>query len=105
MFTDTKVKLDFYIKQRIGLPTRKTVHVDGSVSYFYYVDNDDDRYVELRTLRNSDSVLLITCDGLLGRGKAEIFRDYLFGILQIKEQMAGLSKAKSEWTNGRASEH
>jgi hypothetical protein len=48
-------------EMRLG-PARTVEHINGNTTFIWYVDNDDDRFVEARSSVNSDDVMLIARD-------------------------------------------
>lgn len=91
--------VEIFVRAGLGRPNKSLVHVDGTTSLVYYVDDDDDRFVEVRSSARTsrqqrDQYLCVARNGdeakvavLVG---AEVVRDWVFRVL--------ISMASRVWT-------
>lgn len=84
--------------RRMGVgPARITQHPNGTETLAWHVDDDDDRFVEVRTMRYEGSVLAIACDGYDARVTSLLLPDcdlYVV-MLWVRGQCDVLAQASS----------
>ena len=95
----TEKLLSMFEKKRLG-PARIDHCLNGKTRITWYVDDDDDRYVELVDSRYTDEVVLVARDGRHGGAKLVVYSNHDRIFSWVDQQLKDLASRQSDRGRG-----
>lgn len=94
----TEQLLLMFRKNRLGTARTENVShlMDSRTRITWYVDDDNDRYVELVDSLHSDEVVLVARDGCHGGAKVVVYSNHDRIYSWVDQQLKDLATRKSE---------